>query len=204
MEFNNVKTVIESVRKVKNGAYQIRVKDSLIRRDNSSALQLLNEGDMRFFRTIYGWAKATPESLNRHFGVSLQELESLNDNDVMELNIANPQMDGADLRVLLIETTEPTEYEKDNILNRTKQIKVTRFILDNKNPNFLKSNNLVLDEQGYFVDEENNPIFAHTSIVLCEKNTEPTHVFIKGMLVTEEEAFGIVVEKINKEVKEAF
>ena len=189
------KTVITKVKATSNDSFQIEIIDELVR-ENQSPLGLLNKGDERFNskpQQVRAYVKVTPESMKEHFGIEEQNLIDLAIGEDLELDIEQPQMAGMLMRVQVEETIIPSDWQRANLMTGMKRLKVNENTLKSKT--MKKSDKLVLDEFGYFVDDLGNPIFRNTTVVFGE----PKHIFIQGTLIAAEEVTSSVVLAVMDE-----
>jgi len=76
-------------------------------------------------------------------------------NDVMELNVLNPEVDGTPIRVQVVETTEGTEWDMNNIETRAKRRgRDGDFIYHNGKYIFTKSSATLGEPQNVFLEAD--------------------------------------------------
>jgi hypothetical protein len=180
-------SLLTQVRGVKNNRenatynkVQIEVAEKVVSTERNTPqnylLQALNKSDERFQggnndRARRGWIVAEPQDFVEMFGSQLgltqEEVDAIMNiglNQIIPLGHLNPQIGGKTLRIQVIETTEPDEYEKENLAHRAKQ-----------------------NGRGLYcvTKDKKQLIFSHTQIV----DFKPQHVFIPFDLVPFEEAF---------------
>ncbi len=209
-------TMITIVRAVKNGAYQMELVDK-VQKPSNNILQLLNKSDERFNlgNNRFAWVKLMPYEAQKFFGIDPEALEGLTftegraredfveGEDYVTVEKANPTLNGKALHIQINETTMPTEWQIANPERAAKQIEITEEIA--VNPNLIKSDNIAdyIGEQGYFLTEEGQAVFANATVV----TGEPRHQFLESGLFpkaeTEVSTAGIALRKPDEvEVKE--
>ena len=126
-----------------------------------NALTVLNKSDDRFSsRARRAWVTAEPVDAARifdiNFGDDNEAWEMTDKGEVMELNILNPMYETTRFRLLVTETTESTEWQKENLEKAAKR----------------------KGKEGPFVMNNGNYIFSNTSTILTNDDTEDKHDFL--------------------------
>jgi len=78
--------------------------------------------------------------------------------EIMELQILNPMFETTRFRLLITETTESTEWQKDNLERAAKR----------------------KGKEGAFVMSNGNYIFSNTSTILTNDDTKAKHEFLEA------------------------
>jgi len=120
-------SLLVSAHKTKSNKVQLQFAEKKSANSNS-ILAKLNKSDSRFSsRATRCWLTVEPEDAKELLGIDVSlssdnwEPDVNTKREFMELNILNPTMDGKQLRILVIETVEPTDYEKANIATTAKR-----------------------------------------------------------------------------------
>ena len=126
-----------------------------------NALTVLNKSDDRFSsRARRAWVTAEPSDaeniFNVNFGDDNEDWEMTDKGEIMELDILNPMFEITRFRLLVIETTESNEWQKDNLERAAKR----------------------KGKEGPFVMNNGNYIFSNTSTVLTNEDTKDKHEFL--------------------------
>ena len=126
-----------------------------------NALTVLNKSDDRFSsRARRAWVTAEPVDAARifdiNFGDDNEAWEMTDKGEVMELNILNPMYETTRFRLLVTETTESTEWQKENLEKAAKR----------------------KGKEGPFVMNNGNYIFSNTSTILTNEETTDKHDFL--------------------------
>ena len=132
IEFLNPNEVIlTQAIKVAGGKIQLEFAEIISDNSNLNPLSLFNKSDDRFSggRARRAWLTAEPTDASQILGVSLDESQpwKLGDNNkmVLPLNILNPvaNIGGVEykLRVEIVETTTPTQWQMENMERAAKR-----------------------------------------------------------------------------------
>jgi len=127
----------------------------------TSLLSLLNASDERFAKAGERWCflNAEPTDATNITGVDFSSLKEEGD-EMKDINIVMSQVQGQDLNIQVLETTQGNEYEVANIATTAKRAG--------------KDGEYILTEGGEF-------IYQRTTIVLGE----PKHILIDGVIATQ-------------------
>jgi hypothetical protein len=150
-----------NARKVSNNKIQLEFAEKVSAKDRPiSALTVLNASDDRFSSGARrGWATAEPVDASEIFGVNFGddgEWYSSEKGEMMDLNILNPDFNGLKFRVQIIETTEPTDWQSENVERAAKRA----------------------GKDGDYITHEGNYIFSNANVVLLQDGVDPEHSFL--------------------------
>ena len=154
-------TLLVSARKINGGKISLEFAEIIKSGDKAvSALTLLNASDARFSgKPRRAWVTAEPVDAAKAFGVNFGAdagWYASEKGEMLELNILNPAINGNRCRVLVNETTEPNEWQAENIERSAKR----------------------KGKEGPFITHEGDYIFSNTEVVLNNGNTDDLHVFL--------------------------
>lgn len=160
-------TLLLNARKVANGKMQLEFAEIISTNDRgANLLAMLNKSDDRFSSNARrAWMTAEPtdaeELLNIDFGANAGWYAS-EKGEMLELNVLNPKINGIRCRVIVDETTEPTEFQEANLAKSAKR----------------------KGKDGDFITHDGDYIFSNTLVTLTDKNTDSMHVFLVPDSVT--------------------
>ncbi len=151
-------TLLISARQVANGKLSLEFAEKITAKDRPvSALTVLNASDDRFSSGARrGWATAEPVDASSAFGVNFGddgEWYTSEKGEMMDLDILNPEFNGVRFRVQITESTEPSEWQAENVERAAKKA----------------------GRDGDHITHEGNYIFSNTDVVLDEAN----HTFLQ-------------------------
>lgn len=153
-------TILVAAKQINGGKVSLEFAE-IISNPNAGAkgsnplTQLLNKSDSRFSpRARRAWESGEKSDIEALFGLDLSSLSEVG--DTQELNILNPTVQGMRVRVLLTETTIPTDYQRNNIQTQAKRA----------------------GKDGDFITHDGMYIFSNTNAVPMEG--EPQHTFLKA------------------------
>lgn len=170
------KCLLVSGRKVGGNKIQLEFAEHVISGTQRSAVGLFNKSDERF--KIGGPRRAwmsgeKVDILNALEGqITEQALASIEaqtaDEDGkysgVELNILSPTYQGKELRVSVLETTKPNEWEQANV-----EVAAKRAGADGE----------------FIVTPNGQHIYSRTNVVVVEPGYQPKHTFLEGVLASE-------------------
>lgn len=124
-------TLLTRFRKIEGGFVQMELAEVKEGSRGLSAAFVFNQSDNRFSRNSArrAWQPATPSDIEKTLGISVGDAEGweMDDmgNEILTVNVLNPvaSFEGQDfpLRVQIIETTEPTEWQRANLNTSAKR-----------------------------------------------------------------------------------
>jgi len=154
-------TLLVNARKVANGKIQLEFAEIINDGRPVNFLGMFNKSDERFASTKprRAWESVMPTDASALLGVDLTDdskyIPDSRGNDVMELNILNPEVDGTPIRVQVVETTEGTEWDMNNIETRAKRRgRDGDFIYHNGKYIFTKSSATLGEPQNVFLEAD--------------------------------------------------
>lgn len=156
-------TLLVNARKVANGKIQLEFAEIINSNTKGvNVLALLNKSDDRFSSNARrAWMTAEPtdaaELLNIKLGPD-QPWYATDKGDMLDLYVLNPIMHDTRMRVIVNETTEPTEYQAENIERSAKR----------------------RGKDGAFITHNGDYIFSNTDVVLHNGSTDNFHVFLES------------------------
>ena len=187
--------LLVGARKVKNGKIQLEWAEKIVSGNARafSALQLLNASDERFSSGARrAWFPTESIDVEKHLGIDLSDSNEAwyittntagNDVEIMDLNILNPytEIEGTKyyFRMQITETTEPTEWQKENIETSAKRA----------------------GKEGDFITHNGDYIFSNSSVILLnpeDEEDEITHSFLKPDPRT------VSLEEVKEDIEEEF
>ena len=157
-------TLLTRFRKIEGGFVQMELAEVKEGSRGLSAAFVFNQSDNRFSRNSArrAWQPATPADVQSALGISVAddqawEMDDMG-NEILTVNILNPvaSFEGQEfpLRVQIVETTEPTEWQRANINSTAKR----------------------KGRDGEFILHNGEYIFTRSSIVF----NEPVDVYLKA------------------------
>ncbi len=157
-------TLLTRFRKIEGGFVQMELAEVKEGSRGLSAAFVFNQSDNRFSRNSArrAWQPATPADVESALGISVGddqawEMDDMG-NEILVVNILNPvaSFEGQEfpLRVQIVETTEPTEWQRANINSTAKR----------------------KGRDGEFILHNGEYIFTRSSIVF----NEPVDVYLKA------------------------
>jgi hypothetical protein len=155
-------TLLMNAKKVNGDKLQLQFAEIVQSAEREiNALTILNKSDERFSsRARRAWVTAEPTDasniFNINFGDDNEDWEMTDKGEVMELDILNPVFEDIRFRLLVTETTESTEWQKDNLERAAKR----------------------KGKEGPFVMNNGNYIFSNTSTILTNEETTDKHDFL--------------------------
>ena len=153
-------TLLVQARKVNGNKIQLEFGEVLQQADRpQNALGMFNKSDERFnvgTRARRSWLTVEPQDAQELLGVDLGGDYTTNEmgHVVKPLNILNPEVNGQRLRVQIVETTDATEWDAENIQTSAKR----------------------KGKDGDFITHKGMYIFTRSTVVLGE----PTNVFLEA------------------------
>lgn len=175
-------TLILNARKVKGNKIQLEFAERLSTPDSpQSLLSAFNKSDNRFSQSSgvrRAWLTSEPSDASELLNVDLVNAKYIVNEDGREvhaLNILNPTMDGQRMRVQIVETTTPTEWQTDNLERAAKR----------------------KGADGEFITHKGQYIFSNGDVVLGE----PKHTFLEADTVSAVSTSGIYAN-VNVETGE--
>lgn len=145
-------------RQVANGKIQLEVAERLASAAQSNPLAVFNKSDERFSQggARRAWLTCEPGDAADLLGIDLSSGYSPNENGQMvkPLNISNPTVGGTPLRVEIVETVEPTEWQMANLQTAAKR----------------------RGKDGEYITHNGCYIFANSRVCFGE----PQHVFLEA------------------------
>ena len=157
-------TLLTRFRKIEGGFVQMELAEVKEGSRGLSAAFVFNQSDNRFSRNSArrAWQPATPADVQSALGISVGddqawEMDDMG-NEILNVSILNPvaSFEGQEfpLRVQIVETTEPTEWQRANINSTAKR----------------------KGRDGEFILHNGEYIFTRSSIVF----NEPVDVYLKA------------------------
>lgn len=151
-------TILVHARSVANNKLQLEFAE-LLQGGNTpqNVLAMFNASDSRFSasKARRAWLTAEPKDAQQLLGISFVGLKPIvNDKGqhILPLNILNPMLNGQRLRVQIVESTDPTPWEQQNIATAAKR----------------------KGKDGEFITHQGKNIFTRATVVLGE----PQNVFL--------------------------
>tara|TARA_R100000700_G_scaffold38934_1_gene50977 strand:+ start:3301 stop:3891 length:591 start_codon:yes stop_codon:yes gene_type:complete len=171
-------TLLTRFRKIEGGFVQMELAEVKEGSRGLSAAFVFNQSDNRFSRNSArrAWQPATPADVQSALGISVGddqawEMDEMG-NEILTVNILNPvaSFEGQDypLRVQIVETTEPTDWQRANINTAAKR----------------------KGRDGEFILHDGEYIFTRSSIVF----NEPVDVYLEADTAPVTKA---VIEKVD-------
>ena len=152
---NQGDTLLVSYRGVKGGKIQLEIAEHIrspFAKAGNSLVSAFNKSDERFSsRPRRAWISGEKEDIQELLG---EKLADVREGTTKVLNILNPKVKGLKLRVQVNETTEPDDYQKDNIEDTAKKA----------------------GSEGDFIYYKGKHIYSNTSVI----QGEPEHTWLPG------------------------
>ena len=151
-------TLLLAARKVEGNKTQLEVAEILAQADQPvNALTMFNKSDERFSagrKPRRAWLNCEPADAELLLGIDLGGKYTTNEmgHVVKTLNILNPQVEGQRMRTQIVETTESTPWQAENIHKAAKR----------------------KGKDGDFITHKGMYIFTQSTVVIGE----PTNVFL--------------------------
>jgi len=161
--------LLVSARKVNGGKLQLcfaqKIKNPNIR--PSSIVGLLNASDDRFTQTgkpRYAWISVEPKDASEKLGLDFSSLKEVG--DTMDINKANPQLEGVSLNIQITESTEGTEWEVANLESTAKRAGADGEFILTKDGHYIFMHSTVVagEPQHYFFENTQRASGAGTSV----------------------------------------
>tara|TARA_R110000803_G_scaffold57812_2_gene115895 strand:- start:2012 stop:2605 length:594 start_codon:yes stop_codon:yes gene_type:complete len=154
-------TLLVSARQVANGKISLEFAEKITTKNRPvSALTILNASDDRFSSGARrGWATAEPVDASGALGINFGddgEWYSSDRGEMMDLDILNPEFNGTRFRVQITETTEPTEWQAENVERAAKRA----------------------GKDGDYITHEGDYIFSNSDIVLLPEGQDTNHTWL--------------------------
>ena len=155
-------TLLVNARKVKGGKIHLEFAEVIKTSEKGeNVLSILNKSDDRFSSNARrSWVTAEPTDASESFGIPFgedAEWYASEKGEMLELNILNPTINGTRCRVLVNETTEPSEWQAENLDTSAKR----------------------KGKGGDFITHNGDYIFSNTEITLTDKATDKMHTFLE-------------------------
>ena len=162
-------TLLTRFRKIEGGFVQMELAEVKEGSRGLSAAFVFNQSDNRFSRNSArrAWQPATPADVQSALGISVGddqawEMDDMG-NEILVVNILNPiaSFEGQEfpLRVQIVETTEPTEWQRANINTAAKRKgKDGEFILHNGEYIFTRSSIVFNEPVDMYLDADTAPV----------------------------------------------
>ena len=154
-------TLMVSARKVNGGKISLEFAEIIETSDRLvSALTILNKSDDGFSsRPRRAWVSAEPSDASELFNVNFEDDGEWYDSEkgeMMDLDILNPTFNDVRFRVQITETTEPTEWQAENLERAAKRA----------------------GKDGDYITHDGNYIFSNSNVVLLPADQDPVHTFL--------------------------
>ena len=154
-------TLLISARQINNGKISLEFAEKITAKDRPvSALTILNASDDRFSSGARrGWATAEPIDASNAFEINFGddgEWYTSERGEMMDLDILNPEFNGVRFRVQITETTEPTEWQAENVERAAKRA----------------------GKDGDYITHEGDYIFSNSDIVLLPEDQNAKHTWL--------------------------
>ena len=162
-------TLLTRFRKIEGGFVQMELAEVKEGSRGLSAAFVFNQSDNRFSRNSArrAWQPATPSDVESALGISVGddqawEMDDMG-NEILNVSILNPvaSFEGQEfpLRVQIVETTEPTEWQRANINTAAKRKgKDGEFILHNGEYIFTRSSIVFNEPVDMYLDADTAPV----------------------------------------------
>jgi|TARA_Y100000310_G_scaffold272511_1_gene287516 hypothetical protein len=164
-------TLLHNARKVSNGKIQLEFAEVIQTSDRPvNVLGLLNKSDERFStRARRAWVTAEPTDASEYFDINFGDdgtwymgtTPSGKSAELMDLAILNPSINDFRCRLQVLETTEPTDWQSENVDTAAKR----------------------RGKEGDFITHKGDYIFSNTNVILSNSD-EITHVFLDSDTAT--------------------
>ena len=151
---NAGETLLSKVKAISGGKYQLEFAELVqnpTAKGGNSLVGLLNKSDDRFqsAKPRRAWISGEKSDIEGALGMKIEDMDQ---GDEKFLNIVNPEIGGQRVRVQIVETTEGTDYQLQNIDKSAKRA----------------------GADGDFITHKGDYIFSNTSPVVGEAK----HVFL--------------------------
>ena len=162
-------TLLTRFRKIEGGFVQMELAEVKEGSRGLSAAFVFNQSDNRFSRNSArrAWQPATPADVQSALGISVGddqawEMDDMG-NEILNVSILNPvaSFEGQEfpLRVQIVETTEPTEWQRANINSTAKRKgRDGEFILHNGEYIFTRSSIVFNEPVDMYLDADTAPV----------------------------------------------
>lgn len=157
-------TLLVNARKVNGGKIQLEFAE-IIKASNTgvNVLALLNKSDDRFTSGARRcWMSVEVVDAEELMGINLGNDQAWYTNakqqEILDLNIINPIIQETRMRVLITESTEPTEYQSDNWETQAKR----------------------RGKDGDYITHQGNYIFTVSTIILTNEMPDNVHTFLEA------------------------
>jgi len=176
-------TLLTRFRKIEGGFVQMELAEVKEGSRGLSAAFVFNQSDNRFSRNSArrAWQPATPADIESTLGISVGDDQAWEmdetGNEILTVNILNPvaNYEGQEfpLRVQIIETTEPTDWQAANVQSSAKRKgKGGDFILHNGDYIFTRSSIIFNEPADVFLDadtaETKRPVIERVDVATGE------------------------------------
>lgn len=154
-------TLLISARQINNGKISLEFAEKITAKDRPvSALTVLNASDDRFSSGARrGWATAEPLDASKAFDVNFGddgEWYTSERGEMMDLDILNPTFNDVRFRVQITETTEPTEWQAENLERAAKRA----------------------GKDGDYITHKGDYIFSNSDIILLPEGEDANHTWL--------------------------
>lgn len=175
-------TLLVNARKVNNNKLHLEFAEIINATTRpTSALGLLNKSDERFSSSARRcWMTAEPADAAEVFGINLgadAPWEMTPKGEVLELNILNPEYSGVRFRVIVQETTEPTEWQAENLSKAAKR----------------------KGKDGGYITHNGDYIFSNTDVIQTNDDTNTMHAWLQPDSQTLEAAVNVETGELVEE-----
>lgn len=160
---------------------QLEFAEKVVAKDKPmSALTVLNASDSKFSSGARrGWATAEITDASDIFGVNfgddgewyMGEKSNGKSCEMMDLNILNPEFNGLNFRVRIVETTEPTDSQQK--------------YADSIGVDVVETQAKRAGKGGDHILHKGQHIFMNSYVDLLPVDTNPTHTFLVGDTTTQ-------------------
>ena len=162
-------TLLTRFRKIEGGFVQMELAEVKEGSRGLSAAFVFNQSDNRFSRNSArrAWQPATPADVESTLGISVGddqawEMDEMG-NEILTVNVLNPvaSFEGQDypLRVQIVETTEPTDWQRANINTAAKRKgRDGEFILHDGEYIFTRSNIVFNEPVDVYLEADTAPV----------------------------------------------
>ena len=162
-------TLLTRFRKIEGGFVQMELAEVKEGSRGLSAAFVFNQSDNRFSRNSArrAWQPATPADVESTLGISVGddqawEMDEMG-NEILTVNVLNPvaSFEGQDypLRVQIVETTEPTDWQRANINTAAKRKgRDGEFILHDGEYIFTRSNIVFNKPVDVYLEADTAPV----------------------------------------------
>lgn len=166
-------TLLTRFRKIEGGFVQMELAEVKEGSRGLSAAFVFNQSDNRFSRNSArrAWQPATPADVQSALGISVGddqawEMDDMG-NEILNVSILNPvaSFEGQEfpLRVQIVETTEPTEWQRANINSTAKRKgRDGEFILHNGEYIFTRSSIVFNEPVDVYLKADTEPVQSPT------------------------------------------